>query len=91
MGQQLVIKLIDRFRMIIVAAAMLLSWIACTMAVTDPAALPFMPTPPGTEAGGLPEVAATVRYGAGIAGALLVLALGELIKRRRASTALNWA
>ena len=86
-GSQMVIKLMDRFPMIITAGGMLLGWIAGTMAVTDPAALPFMPTLPSTGAGGLPEVAATVRYGAGFAGALLVLATGELIKRRRASTA----
>ena len=84
-GSQLVIKLMDRFPMIITAGGMLLGWIAGTMAVTDPAALPFMPTLPATDAGGMPEVSAAVRYGAGVAGALLVLAVGEIIKRRRAS------
>jgi YjbE family integral membrane protein len=86
-GSQLVIKLMDRFPMIITAGGMLLGWIAGTMAVTDPAALPFMPTTPATEAGAMPEVMATVRYGAGVAGALLVLAIGAVIKRRRASAA----
>ena len=86
-GSQLVIKLMDRFPMIITAGGMLLGWIAGTMAVTDPAALPFMPTLPAAVAGAAPEVAATVRYGAGVAGALLVLAIGALIKRRRVSAA----
>ena len=86
-GSQLVIKLMDRFPMIITAGGMLLGWIAGTMAVTDPAVLPFMPTLPAATAGAAPEVAAAVRYGAGVAGALLVLALGALIKRRRVSAA----
>jgi YjbE family integral membrane protein len=86
-GSQLVIKLMDRFPMIITAGGMLLGWIAGTMAVTDPAALPFMPTVLGTEPGAVPEVTAAVRYGAGVAGALLVLAIGEIVKRRRASVA----
>lgn len=86
-GSQLVIKLMDRFPMIITAGGMLLGWIAGTMAVTDPAALPFMPTLTGTEPGAVPEVTAVVRYGAGVAGALLVLAIGEIVKRRRASAA----
>jgi YjbE family integral membrane protein len=86
-GSQLVIKLMDRFPMIITAGGMLLGWIAGTMAVTDPAALPFMPTVLATEPGAMPEVTAAVRYGAGVAGALLVLAIGEMVKRRRASAA----
>ena len=84
-GSQLVIKLMDRFPLIITAGGMLLGWIAGTMAVTDPAALPFMPKVPVE--GGVPEVMATVRYGAGVAGALLVLAIGALLKRRRPSAA----
>jgi predicted tellurium resistance membrane protein TerC len=36
-GSQLVIKLMDRFPVIITAGGMLLGWIAGTMAVTDPA------------------------------------------------------
>ncbi len=84
-GSQLVIKLMDRFPMIITAGGMLLGWIAGTMAVTDPAALPFMPTLPVER--GAPEVTAMVRYGAGVAGALLVLAIGAMVKRRRPSAA----
>ena len=81
-GSQLVIKLMDRFPLIITIGGMLLGWIAGTMAVTDPAVLGFLPTTPPAREGGLPEVLDSLRYGAGLAGALLVLALGTLLKRR---------
>lgn len=84
-GSQLVIKLMDRFPAIIVAGGMLLGWIAGTMAVTDPAIVDYMPLASETVAGKLPDVLAVVRYGAGAAGAALVLAIGVLIKRRRAA------
>jgi YjbE family integral membrane protein len=87
-GSQLVIKLMDRFPMIITAGGMLLGWIAGTMAVTDPALTGYLATE--AAAAGAKVQAATVpalvRYGAGVAGALLVLALG-LILRQRAKAA----
>jgi YjbE family integral membrane protein len=81
-GSQLVIKLMDRYPMVIVAGGMLLGWIAGTMAVTDPAVLDWMPLDSPTEPGKTPDVAAIVRYGAGILGALLVLGVGKLMARR---------
>ncbi len=69
-GSQLVIKLMDRFPWIITAGGMLLGWIAGTMAVTDPALAPWLAT-------GADGVPAATRYAAGIACALLVLALGK--------------
>jgi YjbE family integral membrane protein len=81
-GSQLVIKLMDRFPSIIVAGGMLLGWIAGTMLVTDPGLLPYLPTTPAVKPGGLPEVADALRYSAGVAGALLVLALGLAMKKR---------
>ena len=84
-GSQLVIKLMDRFPAIITIGGMLLGWIAGTMAVTDPAVLGYLPTLPPAKVGALPEVLAPIRYGAGIAGALLVLAAGVLTKRRHAA------
>jgi len=66
---------------------MLLGWIAGTMAVTDPAVLGFVPTEAAAKAGAPAEVIDAVRYGAGFAGALLVLAIGVLIKRRRSAAA----
>jgi YjbE family integral membrane protein len=86
-GSQLVIKLMDRFPFIITAGGMLLGWIAGTMAVTDPAAIPYMPTVPGDKPGAPMEVTALVRYGAGVAGAVLVLLLGLWARRRKAGAA----
>ncbi len=78
-GSQLVIKLMDRYPIIITFGAMLLGWIAGTMTVTDPVLVnpDVMP--------GMPKIEATdfVRYGAGVVGALLVLAIGKFILRRR--------
>ena len=82
-GSQLVIKLMDRFPSIITIGGMLLGWIAGTMAVTDPAAIAWMPTQAAAKAGAAPEVLDAVRYGAGVAGALLVLALGKWIASRK--------
>ena len=82
-GSQLVIKLMDRFPSIITVGGMLLGWIAGTMAVTDPAVLAWVPTHAAAKAGAAPEVLAVVRYGAGVAGALLVLALGKWLAARK--------
>ena len=79
-GSQLVIKLMDRFPIIITAGGMLLGWIAGTMAVSDPAlanptAWTWVPKVPQSD---------TVKYAAGIIGALLVLAIGKWVVARRA-------
>jgi YjbE family integral membrane protein len=84
-GSQLVIKLMDRYPIIITIGGMLLGWIAGTMAVTDPAVIGYMPSVPADKPGLPPEVSAAVRYGAGIAGALLVLAWGKWAASRRAA------
>ena len=81
-GSQLVIKLMDRFPVIITLGGMLLGWIAGTMMVTDPAlvnrdVLPSLPKLEPTD---------MLRYAAGVAGALLVLAMGKFVAARRAST-----
>jgi YjbE family integral membrane protein len=81
-GSQLVIKMMDRFPVIIVAGGMLLGWIAGTMAVSDPAVLAYVPTLPAAREGALPAVASSVHYVAGVVGALLVFALGKLMKSR---------
>jgi predicted tellurium resistance membrane protein TerC len=83
-GSQLVIKLMDRFPMVITVGGMLLGWIAGTMAVTDPAVLGWMPMQAPAAQGGAVEVASLVRYGAGVSGALLVLAIGRVLARRHA-------
>lgn len=81
-GSQLVIKLMDRFPLIITLGGMLLGWIAGSMLVTDPALV-------RTDVlASLPKIVPTdtLKYGAGIAGALLVLALGKILAARHAAT-----
>ena len=82
-GSQLVIKLMDRFPVIITAGGMLLGWLAGTMALGDPAiAKPeswtWMPKLPQTD---------LWKYAMGVAGALLVLAIGKWIQARRSAAA----
>ena len=84
-GSQLVIKLMDRFPVVIVVGGMLLGWIAGTMAVTDPAIVGYIAAPAAE--GAKPEASAAIRYGAGIAGALLVLAVGKMMAARKPSAA----
>ena len=82
-GSQLVIKLMDRFPLIITIGGMLLGWIAGTMAVSDPAVavantLPWMLK--------IDQANGWIKYGAGIFGALLVLALGKWMAARYAAS-----
>jgi len=74
-GSGLVLKLMDRFPVIIVAGGMLLGWIAGTLAVSDPVLKD--------------HIAQTdlVRYAFGVAGALLVLAVGKSLAWRAAAQA----
>lgn len=74
-GSQLVLKLMDRFPLIITVGGMLLGWIAGTMALSDPAVQNYLPqTMPW-------------HYGFGLVGALLVLGIGKLISKRSALSA----
>ncbi len=78
-GSQLVIKLMDRWPMIITLGGMLLGWIAGTMAVSDPAVAnpdtwAWVPKLPQTD---------LVRYACGLLGALLVLGIGKWVVARR--------
>ncbi len=70
-GSTVVLKLMDRFPLIITAGGMLLGWIAGTLAVTDPAALPYLPA------------LDSLKYIAGGLGAALVLVAGTLLARRQ--------
>jgi nucleotide-binding universal stress UspA family protein len=69
--------------MIITVGGMLLGWIAGTMVVSDPALVNPDVVPQ------MPKIVASdlLRYGAGIAGALLVLALGKWIALRQVRAA----
>jgi len=71
-GSRLVLFLIDRFPLIVTAGAGLLGWIAGGMMMTDPGAIKHFGE-------GIQEFALI----ASITGALGVMVLGELVKRRR--------
>ncbi|HQQ71416.1 MAG TPA: TerC family protein [Alicycliphilus sp.] len=78
-GSQLVIKLMERFPIIITGGGMLLGWIAGGMLVTDPALADpsrwqwMLKLPQGD----------MVQYGASVAGALIVLATGKWLLARQ--------
>ncbi len=69
-GSQLVLKLMDRFPLIIAVGGMLLGWIAGTMAHSDPAVQDLIPQ------------SGVWNYGMGAAGAVFVFLVGALLKRR---------
>lgn len=79
-GSQLVIKLMARFPIIIVAGGMLLGWIAGGMLVTDPV---FSNPDQWQWMFKLPQDS-VVKYGASVAGALIVLAIGKWVASRQA-------
>ncbi len=70
-GSTMVLKLMDRFPIIITVGGMLLGWIAGTLAIGDPALKDYALD------------TAVNRYGAGVAGAFLVLGLGTFLARKR--------
>ena len=72
-GSQIVLKLMDRFPIIITLGAMLLGWIAGQMIFSDPGLKAYLPQGKVWE------------YGAAAAGALLVLAIGKAIQAKRSS------
>ena len=74
-GSQIVLKLMDRFPVIITLGGMLLGWIAGQMIYTDPGIKDYLPPQKVWE------------YAAAAAGALLVLAIGKLAALRRAKPA----
>lgn len=73
-GSQMVLKLMDRFPIIITAGGMLLGWIAGTMAHSDPAVLQWVPQ------------TKVWNYGLGATGAVLVLILGKVLAVRAKAT-----
>ena len=74
-GSQIVLKLMDRFPIIITLGGMLLGWIAGQMIYTDPGLAAYIPKSKVWE------------YSAAIFGALLVLAIGKAFALRRAPAA----
>ena len=91
-GSQLVIKLMERFPLVIVLGGMLLGWIAGGMLVTDPVFTHpdewlWAPKLGTLNADGLADVHGAIYYGAHLAGALLVLAIGKWLAARHAARA----
>jgi YjbE family integral membrane protein len=70
-GSTFVLKLMERFPMVITLGAMLLGWIAGQMAYTDPAIKDYLPA------------SAVWSYAAALAGALLVLLMGKVLQSRQ--------
>lgn len=74
-GSQIVLKLMDRFPVIITFGAMLLGWIAGQMIFTDPGLKPYLPDGKVWE------------YSAAAFGAILVFAIAKLLLARRTANA----
>ena len=77
-GSTVVLKLMDRFPLIITAGGMLLGWIAGTLAVGDPAVVDHLTPGRGTH------------HVAGVAGALFVLVVGTMLAKRAPATPVAW-
>lgn len=72
-GSQIVLKLLDRFPVIVMLGAALLGWIAGGLLVTDKGIAPYLPFDPGR-----------THYVAALAGALFVVGVGLILKKRQA-------
>ncbi len=84
-GSQLVIKLMDRFPVVIVLGAMLLGWIAGGLLLGDPLLEPYVPaSAPGWWQG---SASTFWHVLAGVAGALLVWGTGRWLQQRRQAAA----
>ncbi|GAA4341005.1 TerC family protein [Pigmentiphaga soli] len=77
-GSTLVLKLIDRFPLVITLGGGLLGWIAGGMLLTDVAVVRQL-----TEAGATAGQLEAWTYAAEVIGALIVIAVGTLLARRR--------
>ena len=71
-GSKLILKLIERYPIVVVAGGGLLGWIAGELIATDPASTPMMRVLP-----------AWAHYAFAVAGALLVIVIAKLLTRRR--------
>jgi predicted tellurium resistance membrane protein TerC len=74
-GSQLVLKLMDRFPLIITLGGMLLGWIAGTMVHSDPGLTSYIPQEK------------VWGYGLGMVGALMVLMIGKWAGRAKPAQA----
>ncbi len=81
-GSQLVVRLMDRFPIVVNLGGMLLGWIAGEMAIGDPFVVSYF-----ASSFDLTITTSAHHYGAAAAGALLVLLGGRLLARRMAAAA----
>jgi YjbE family integral membrane protein len=77
-GSQLVVRLMDRFPLIIILGGMLLGWIAGEMAITDPFVVSFF-----ADHFALAITSKVHYYGAAVVGAVLVLIVGRMLSGRQ--------
>jgi YjbE family integral membrane protein len=77
-GSTIVLKLIERYPLVVTAGGALLGWIAGGMMITDPVVVAR-----------IGEVPATLQYGASIAGAVLVVVWGAALAARQRRTAVD--
>lgn len=80
-GSQLVVRLMDRFPMIITLGGMLLGWIAGEMAITDPFVVSLF-----ADHFALEITSKVHYYGAAVVGAVLVLLVGRMLAARQEKT-----
>jgi YjbE family integral membrane protein len=73
-GSQLVLKMIERFPVVVIAGGALLGWIAGELIVTDPALSAWTAGWPGWS-----------KYAAAVVGAVFVLAVAKVLERRQAA------
>jgi len=73
-GSQIILRLLDRFPIIILLGGALLGWIAGGLMVSDPAVVSYIPQ------------TGAVRYGASALGAIAVVAVAKLLAARRKLT-----
>lgn len=71
-GSTIVLKLMDRYPILITGGGALLGWVAGDIAVTDPAVEPYLASYPPV-----------IHYAIAIAGAVFVVALGVWLARRK--------
>jgi predicted tellurium resistance membrane protein TerC len=86
-GSTFVIRLMERFPWVITAGAMLIGWIAGTMAITDTMVMPFVPT--DVDANGLTKVQTWFYQIAGTVGASLVFLTWYFKKKFGSSKGIN--
>jgi len=76
-GSTLVLRLIERYPVVVTLGGALLGWIAGGMMITDPISVRWLGGEPGP----------SLKYAAEIAGAVLVVVLGKVIGARRKPSA----